>query len=445
MNLGGIKFQHLVYLFLISSLFLEIQIGDAEVNFGNLILVAGCSVVALLSFQLNSVGDLPRTKIIGQDRIYIAYLLLCFCSVLWSVSRADTILQTIYLAAIWLAVYSLSNIDTRTIVRSIITVAFVAAILSFVAVLVSPSSAFQPHATAGFPELRGIFKHQQRLGLLMSLALGLMVVAWLNGDLPKVVSKQLGRCVLIFLVILTCMIAALARSYTVFMVVALATSILLSRPAKWTLPAILVGIVGTSGLLLFSDQVVGLLGDSESNLTLSGRTTVWERSAILAQLAPWLGHGYASFFAHNFDYIWGAYRPPHAHNSGLQAVFETGFVGLALVLLLVFSQLRGGRVVAKHLQRYSYSLFVVILAVLASTTGVTYAGKPNVLFCILMLLSGVEVREAWQARRRAQTTRARSDVSKRSGRGLLPTGIVTSPANCSSRGLTPSPRSTRVR
>jgi O-antigen ligase len=152
-------------------------------------------------------------------------------------------------------------------------------------------------------------------------------------------------------------------------------------------------IVGATVLVLVSSQADDVLAESnEEEVTLTGRTVIWERTLEEASSRPLLGHGFASFDSPSLDYIWGVYRPPHAHNSFVQSYFDLGLVGLAVVLLLVFFHLKVGLNYAVTFRRYSYSLFVTFLTFFASLTGVTYGGKPSILLGVLLLLVSVEGR-----------------------------------------------------
>ncbi|MCD9029524.1 O-antigen ligase family protein [Luteimonas sp. BDR2-5] len=328
---------------------------------------------------------------------------------LWSKSRTETAVQTFFLLLVWLAVLHLRSVPTRLAISTLIRTAVLISIASFIVAAIFPTIGFQPHSTTGLPELRGFFGHQQRLGLFCGLALGLLILVWANGELREYLNWGRKKAVLAMIIVLLAFIAAQARLFAAAFVISLLLTIGLSKPGvlrNMTISSIVLGVLVIS---LYSNQVMGLIDaiGMEGN-SLSGRTVVWERSVEVANAAPLLGHGYSSFFSNHFDYIWGNYRAPHAHSSIVQAYFETGIVGLGLTICLVFTQMRESLKVGSVNRKYSYSLFAIILTITSSLTGVTYAGKPTVLFSMMMLILAMERQES---RRRKVVARSTVIVS----------------------------------
>src|SRR5690606_27412179 len=208
-----------------------------------------------------------------------------------------------------------------------------------------------------------------------------------------------GRFLLAGLVISACLIGAFARLYTLAMVVALGLTFAVSKPGWKRGGTILIGAACTAGVLLSLDHLGARLLALNADLTLTGRTTMWARTLAVLGDAEWVGRGYAAFDHPSYDWMWAAYRPAHPHNSFIQAYFETGYVGLGLTIALVISHLRIALRVSRVTGRYSYSLFLVLLAGIGSLTGSNYAGKPTLLFSLMLLVLGIESRQVLVAAR----------------------------------------------
>lgn len=395
-----------VFVFAVSACLLEVQNPVASVNVGNLILVAGGVLATVLAALRRKRLDSGGIVLFGQDWIYCAYICLATASALWSPSPLRTTVQAGYLLAVWIATVNLGDADTLAVVKMLVRLAVIAALLSF-AVIPFEEFAFQPKSSTGFPELRGIFSHQLRLGVFMAMAIGLMVIAWLNGHVRDILGGPI-RTAMGFVVLVTCLIAAFARLYSAAMVVSLFLSIGVAKPGwrrVWSIACVLICVVT---VWVFRESFLGGLSEEGFDISLTGRTFVWANTLSYSEANPWLGNGYASFDHPKFDQLFGYYRPAHPHNSYIQAYFETGILGLSLTLALIGLQLRAALRVYRNTQRYSYSLFLILLAAIGSITGSNYAGKPTLLLSMVLLFTATEAREIRRLRLEAISKRARS-------------------------------------
>ena len=95
------------------------------------------------------------------------------------------------------------------------------------------------------------------------------------------------------------------------------------------------GAVAVSRVLANAEELTGLVG---RDLTLTGRTEIWDALTPLAAEHPWLGYGYGGFW---LDWsgpsrtIWTrlGWQVPNAHNGFLDLRLELGYIGLTLFLL----------------------------------------------------------------------------------------------------------------
>lgn len=123
--------------------------------------------------------------------------------------------------------------------------------------------------------------------------------------------------------------------------------------------------------------------------TLSGRTELWETAWKLIKENPIVGYGLLSFR----DYLpkVSHMQAPHAHNEWLNAWFQYGVVGVALVTMIYISFYTLARRAARIscLQQESTLAFVLLLFVLVR--GVTEAHITSLVFPLplMMLMIGL--------------------------------------------------------
>ncbi|WP_336972754.1 O-antigen ligase family protein [Sphingobium aromaticiconvertens] len=374
-------------IFLFGVLALELQFLNGAVNFGNLVMCAAsiCAIICMLYGGRVERWNFPR--FLAVDYVYFVYVAWCILSMAWSASPTNTAVQSVYLALLWVGCVYISRVPIDYIVRIVIWSAFVLALVSFAMIVVAPGLAFQPFSSTGFPELRGVFKHQLRLGAYMSVALVFMGIAFLNGNLREVVSKRNYVCVIVGLVLAACAAAALARSYSAYALLAAALGYFLSKRGALGWASVIALIILTVAIVWNSEALFQWFGDETGDPTLTGRTRIWEVTLqAYNEGSHLLGKGYGSFDLPAFDHMWNRYRPPHPHNSFINALFETGMIGAFLTSAFLLAQLLSGIRSGRLLGRNSYAVCLVLMSFLASLTGVNYAGKPVVLFALTMLI-----------------------------------------------------------
>lgn len=119
----------------------------------------------------------------------------------------------------------------------------------------------------------------------------------------------------------------------------LATALLMKRGARLALVVCWFAVVFVSvfgALLVFQPEtLVAVIG---RDLTLTGRTDIWEALGYVIADRPWLGHGYGAFWGIGSgpaDYVkdlvqWDV---PTAHNGWMETWLSVGLVGMALFAL----------------------------------------------------------------------------------------------------------------
>lgn len=378
--------------FCLGAFSLDLPLSVGGVKGGNLVLIALCAISFLLSFSHRSAARGAKATILIEDVVFFFYIFFCLLSTTWSVSPADTVFQCFLLFLMLVSVLMLSCASVATVLRAYIGLSVILAVLSFAIVPIFPDVAFQKHTTAGFPELKGVFFHQQRAGLDMAIASGILIIAYLNGELGKLSSNR-KYVIFAFLVITACMVFALARLFTVSMLVALmlAYGFAKNQALRYSL-TVLIGLFLIWVVVDWAQILDWLIGDGV-DVSLSGRTNIWQGSLFLAEQRPWTGYGFATFVSPAFDFVWGRYRPGHAHNSLIQAFFETGYIGMYLVIATMATHVVVSYKTRVNTGKISYSFFLVLLTIISSASGLTYGGKPSTIYCLTILLLAVERRE----------------------------------------------------
>lgn len=136
---------------------------------------------------------------------------------------------------------------------------------------------------------------------------------------------------------------------------ALAASIALVRLDARERRLVLLALVATSlpllALLTFAGEALRILVEDVlgKDMTLTGRTVLWQRAQVLIAENPWLGQGFQAFWRHDYveaEGLWRSFHMPsrtgfNFHNLYLEAAIGLGWTGVAaLVGVLVTVTLR---------------------------------------------------------------------------------------------------------
>lgn len=111
-------------------------------------------------------------------------------------------------------------------------------------------------------------------------------------------------------------------------------------PAVYRVVLIVIIIPLAIYLIYFSYfYAVDVLG---KDLTLTGRTSIWEYGLIKAKDHFWLGTGYRTFWvdSNTYDFFvynpyWGAFVMNNGHNGFIDVYLETGIIGLILFIIFL--------------------------------------------------------------------------------------------------------------
>ena len=168
----------------------------------------------------------------------------------------------------------------------------------------------------------------------------------------------------------------------------------LSLKSKKNVLFILLFLILTA-LLIFLIMINfnAFLTANDKDITLSGRTILWDSLWHFIQQKPWLGYGYGAFFSglsREANLLWQEHdwSPVHAHNGYIQLWLQFGLVGLSaftigymgclfnsLFQYLVFKE-------PKMLWGFLFLLYTVFL----NLTEVSFFGSNSIIW-ILSLVS----------------------------------------------------------
>ncbi|MGB3760974.1 MAG: O-antigen ligase [Rivularia sp. (in: cyanobacteria)] len=269
---------------------------------------------------------------VGSKSIFqMLLLIIILFSVLWSADMGSSLtymrgLIRIYLLAVYLAMRYTFKEQIRFIAFALGTTT----VLSIIFPLIPSFGGI--HTT---PELAGmwggIFGHKNELGYMMAWSAGV--------SLHLALSESKYRWIRLLLFGLSICLIILSKSTTSLMIVFTMISLLplykLSTNNNYKLQIIAISFVLilliTGSILIFGNAET-IVGTSGKDLTLNGRTDLWE--PVLNQILqrPLFGYGYAAFwtspFASNIrlTYEWAS----NSHNGFFEVLLDLGIVGFSI-------------------------------------------------------------------------------------------------------------------
>ncbi|HTW52833.1 MAG TPA: O-antigen ligase family protein [Stellaceae bacterium] len=266
----------------------------------------------------------------------LALALFAFLSAYWSddpwlvVRRAGTVtLSTLF------GIYLVARGDFAWLVAVLVKVFALAAIASFIAIVVLPQAAtvtgdYYTHAW------RGAFTDKNDLGMVCGAALIFAVYAY---------RKRLGPRWLAGFVVaanLVLLYGSESKTPLVFMSAALYAALVVLALRRRSAAGLIVGFA----LLVFGLAAAGFLAVGWRDVllalgrdaTFTNRTRIWQLALEYIAKRPWLGYGFGVFWREQSDMaqtFWAAlgFKTPHAHNGWLEMALGIGWVGAGIAAL----------------------------------------------------------------------------------------------------------------
>lgn len=269
-----------------------------------------------------------------------ALMLLAFLSVGWSRFPEVTLRRSAALALSTLYALILAlRFQPKELIRLLGWVFLVAMVMSLLFVLLLPEWGImgRPHEGAW----RGIYTHKNVLGRACAFAVLVFSTLLLEDSRHK--RKQLLWAAGLSLSLITLVASQSATSQLLLLILfvyGLVLGFARLLPGIWPAVWLFSGV----GAIVLSEYYPTILQLWGKDVTLTGRTILWQDVLTVAGKSIWLGYGYGGFWlgeAGPSSVIWAmvGWNPPHAHNGYLDILLELGMVGFLLGTYVLLSML----------------------------------------------------------------------------------------------------------
>jgi exopolysaccharide production protein ExoQ len=302
--------------------------------------------------------------VVMRDRFTILLALFAFASILWSAAPEASYVRAVGL--IGATMFGIYLVTQYTLKEQIVVTAWafgLIIVLSFIYAIFLPQYGIMGGVHSG--DWRGIYTHKNTLGMRMVLSAATFLVLLLDSRRPSFF-PALGLMASMTLIAL-CTSKGAMVTFTVVVGTAIACQIL-----RWQFRYVVPLLLGSATLA--SVSIAWALGNLEAiadflnkDITLTGRTDIWELVIDVIHKKPWFGYGYDAFWSQGLKgdaaYVWRAFlwEAPHAHNGFLDIWVQLGFVGIALLLMGLYFHLFHGLVQLRYTTEPEYLWPVVLL------------------------------------------------------------------------------------
>jgi exopolysaccharide production protein ExoQ len=290
-------------------------------------------------------------QVLGRYSKYLwifAFALFCFLSSFWSQAPSVSLRASIqYLTHVVCALIAMRTVSTLTLTRG--AIAGIAVVLLYSLVF----GVYTYDAFDGNYSFVGAFSSKNQLGLYASLGLifaTCYVLMWRTFGL-----WMIGAGV-VALLCAYCLIASQSATSAITTAGILAFCVGYLPVARLSpgnrkiffISAATLGLIGAVAALQFGavDVILGAFGKDS---TLTGRTYLWQQGIEAAHQNPMLGIGYQGFWVVGFadaerlwqDFFITGRTGFHFHNTFIEVVVETGFIGLVLLGMIMLANIFG--------------------------------------------------------------------------------------------------------
>jgi O-antigen ligase len=279
----------------------------------------------------------PLLRVLWPAWAIFALLALTLASQAWSVVPDISARRAVAVTfTVMFGVYLALREDRLDTLRAAGAAMFVAALFNLGAVLALPGVGIDQVEHIG--AWKGITVEKNALGGEMARA-GLVLLSLAFVDKRRRRIWLAGLAVTVLLVL-----GSTSRTALLALVLPMAVLALYSvgrRSPVTALGVFYVAATATSAALLFvwlaPEQAVGLIG---KDLTLTGRTGIWEACLTKIMQAPWTGYGIGAFWVEPYGPSYDVrtqveWIVPSAHNSWIEMGLALGVPGMVLLGLIV--------------------------------------------------------------------------------------------------------------
>ena len=282
--------------------------------------------------------------------LLLGLLALAAISTLWSIDSGATLRRSVWLAlTMAFGLYLARRYNWKELVN-VLGGGFIVLIAgSFALSVLAPSIGRMTFEHPG--AWSGLWTHKNTLGGIMALGAGVCAAAAIITPERRQLWTGAALAALALVLLSTSMTALIATLLGLGMIAF--GLILRSGPVQAIAvcaAAAVTFVAGAGVLWLAPDVAIATLG---RDLTLTGRTDIWDASARFVQAQPWLGYGYYAFWLPDAGPAFWVreavqWQVASAHSSWLELALGLGRVGVALFALQLAATLsRGGRALAR--------------------------------------------------------------------------------------------------
>ena len=285
---------------------------------------------------------------------YLKYLwifgfaLFCFISAFWSPAFGISLRTAIqYLTHVVCALIAMRTISVLTLTRGAIVGTAIVLLFSML------FGTYLYDAIDGSYSFVGAFSSKNQLGFYASLGLffaASYLLIWRQKGLWLMASGGVGLLSAYCLLASQSATSAITTAGVLALCVGYMPVAHLSPNYRKLLVAglVVIGVVAIVGALQIGaiDAVLGIFGKDS---TLTGRTYLWQQGIEAIRENPILGTGYQGYWVPGFadaerlwdDFFITARSGFHFHNTFIEVAVETGLVGLALLCMIMLTNVFG--------------------------------------------------------------------------------------------------------
>lgn len=276
--------------------------------------------------------------------LLMGLIALAALSTLWSIDSGATFRRAVWLAlSMGFGLYLAWRYDWKGLLN-VLAGGFIVLIAgSFVLGLVAPSIGRMTFEHPG--AWSGLWTHKNTLGGIMALGVAINAAAAIATPDRRKLWIACAIAAFALVLLSTSKTALIASILGLGMI---AFCMIIRRGPVHMVAAVAAAsvcvVAGLGIILLAPDLLVAAIG---RDLTLTGRTDIWEASARFVEAKPWLGYGYYAFWLpDNGPAFWVreavAWQVASAHSSWLELALGLGRIGvIAFALQLLITLWRG--------------------------------------------------------------------------------------------------------
>ena len=316
--------------------------GAESGDYNNPMKIAISTLIYLVSLILIIFDTGPVIRTMLRNPLIPLIFALPIISVLWSVDHGITLKRaTAHMLTGLFCIYAASRLTPEEFIRRLTVVFFIGGIASILYIAAFPQLGIHQGGSLN-GSFKGIYGHKAELGR-MSVVAVVASMASVARTRPQFVIKWITFCMFILFALLSqsrtnwLILMAIACVIPMLRLLRLKQISVVLRLAPFI--AIAIGVVAV--VAVEQEQLLALMGRDD---TFSGRGTLWSAVISIAQAKfPYLGAGYGAFFTpsgglNRLAEMIGSWRgiPYHAHDGYIMTWIETGYIGLTMLVVLIF-------------------------------------------------------------------------------------------------------------